>query len=201
MGFPGGSVLKNPPDTGDSGLIPGSGRFPGEGNGNPLQYSCLETPMDRGAWWATAQGVAKSQTPPSNKACTLTCSRQRKQPEPDKASWSGGPMETWRVASGQATEWQNPKDTAGDWVFSTAAGRGRGKCVSREHSLSCMSENQGQGPGYRKERVGSKRFRTSQLAEELFPTPHHPCCSQKLSLSLQWVSPPIFSWAPRLADP
>ena len=46
----------------DLGLNPGSGRFPGEGNGNPLQYSCLENPMDRGAWWATVHGVAKSQT-------------------------------------------------------------------------------------------------------------------------------------------
>ena len=46
----------------DPGLIPGSGRSPGEGNGNPLQYSCLENPMDRGAWWATVHGVAKSQT-------------------------------------------------------------------------------------------------------------------------------------------
>ena len=41
-------------------MIPGSGRFPGEGNGNPLQYYCLENPMDRGAWWATVHGVAKS---------------------------------------------------------------------------------------------------------------------------------------------
>ena len=41
-------------------LIPGLGRSPGEGNGNPLQYSCLENPMDRGAWWATVRGVAKS---------------------------------------------------------------------------------------------------------------------------------------------
>ena len=50
MGFPGGSVVKNPPvNAGDAGLIPGSGRSPGEGNGNPLQYSCLENPMDRGA--------------------------------------------------------------------------------------------------------------------------------------------------------
>ena len=47
---------------GDPGLIPGSGRSPGEGNGNPLQYYCLENPMDRGAWWATVHGVAKSQT-------------------------------------------------------------------------------------------------------------------------------------------
>ena len=44
------------------GLIPGSGRSPGEGHGNPFQYSCLENPMDRGAWWATVHGVAKSQT-------------------------------------------------------------------------------------------------------------------------------------------
>ena len=46
----------------DMGLIPGSGRSPGEGNGNPLQYSCLENPMDRGSWWATVHRVAKSQT-------------------------------------------------------------------------------------------------------------------------------------------
>ena len=45
----------------DLGLIPGSGRTPGEGNGNPLQYSCLENPMDKGAWWATLHRVAKSQ--------------------------------------------------------------------------------------------------------------------------------------------
>ena len=61
-GFPGRSVVKNPPaNTGNAGLIPGSGRFPGEGNGNPLQYYCLENPMDRGVWWAIAHGVAKSQ--------------------------------------------------------------------------------------------------------------------------------------------
>ena len=49
-------------NAGDLGSIPGLGRCPGEGNGNPLQYSCLENPMDRGAWWATVQGVAKSRT-------------------------------------------------------------------------------------------------------------------------------------------
>ena len=47
---------------GDPGSIPGSGRSYGEGNGNPLQYSCSENPMDAGAWWATVHGVAKSQT-------------------------------------------------------------------------------------------------------------------------------------------
>ena len=54
MGFPGGAVVKNPPasagDTRDVGCIPGSGRSPGEGTGNPLQDSCLENPMGRGAW-------------------------------------------------------------------------------------------------------------------------------------------------------
>ena len=59
--FPGGSEVKaSARNAGDLGLIPGSGRSPGEGNGNPLQYSCLENPMDGGAWWATVHRVAKS---------------------------------------------------------------------------------------------------------------------------------------------
>ena len=67
MGFSGGTVVKNPPDNAeDVGLIPGSGRAPGKGNGKPVQYSCLENPMDRGAWWATVHGVAESQTQLSN---------------------------------------------------------------------------------------------------------------------------------------
>ena len=49
-------------ETQEVGLIPGSGRSPGGGNGNPLQYSCLGNPMDREAWWATVHGVPKSQT-------------------------------------------------------------------------------------------------------------------------------------------
>ena len=61
--FPGDSDGKaSAYNAGDLGLIPGSGRSPGEGNGNPLQYSCLENPMDREAWEATVHGVAKSQT-------------------------------------------------------------------------------------------------------------------------------------------
>ena len=63
MGFPGGSVVGNPPAMqGEMGLIPVSGRSPGEGNGNPLQYSCLDNPMDRGNWQATIHGVTKCQT-------------------------------------------------------------------------------------------------------------------------------------------
>ena len=65
--FPGDSVVKNlPANAGDMGLIPGSGRFPGERNGYPLQYSCLENSMDKGAWQATVHGVTKSQTRLSN---------------------------------------------------------------------------------------------------------------------------------------
>ena len=71
MGFPGGTSGKQktnkqtnlPANEGDRrnvGSIPGSGRSPGGGNGNPLQYSCLENPMDRGAWWVTVHGAAKS---------------------------------------------------------------------------------------------------------------------------------------------
>ena len=58
--FPCGSVVKNlPANAGDMVLIPGPGRSLGEGNGNPLQYSCLENPMDRGTWWITVHGVHK----------------------------------------------------------------------------------------------------------------------------------------------
>ena len=63
MGFPWGSDSKESAcNAGDPGPIPGSGRAPGEGNGSPLQYSCLENPMDGGAWGATVHGVAQSQT-------------------------------------------------------------------------------------------------------------------------------------------
>ena len=62
-GFPGGSDSKaSACNAGDPGSIPGSGRSHEEGNGTPLQYSCLENPMDGGAWWATVHGVGKSQT-------------------------------------------------------------------------------------------------------------------------------------------
>ena len=66
MGFPGGAVVKNLPAnagaTGDAGSITGSGRSPGEGNVNPLQYSCLGNSMDREAWWAIVHGVTRSWT-------------------------------------------------------------------------------------------------------------------------------------------
>ena len=62
MGFPGGSDCEESAcNAGDLGSIPGSGRCPGEGDGYPLQYSCLENPVYRGIWWATVHGVKKSQ--------------------------------------------------------------------------------------------------------------------------------------------
>ena len=68
LGFPGGSEVKNPPiNSGDMRLIPGSGRSRGEGNGNPLQYSCLGNPMDRGAWKAAVHGVTQSRTTTATK--------------------------------------------------------------------------------------------------------------------------------------
>ena len=66
VGFPGGSVVKNLSasvgDIGDTGSVPSLGRSPGVGNGNPLQYSCLGNPMDKGTWQATVHRVAKSET-------------------------------------------------------------------------------------------------------------------------------------------
>ena len=73
LGFPGGSEVKASAwNAGNLGSIPGSGRSPGEGNGNPLQYSCLENPMEGGAWYATVHGVAKSQTQLSDFTLTST---------------------------------------------------------------------------------------------------------------------------------
>ena len=75
LGFSGGAVIKNSPadvgDTRDMCSVPGSGRAPGEGNDNPLQYSCLENSMDRGAWRATVHGFAKSQTRLSTYVCEI----------------------------------------------------------------------------------------------------------------------------------
>ena len=63
MGFPGDTVVKNPPtNAANAGSISGSGRSPGKGNGNLRQFSCLDNPIDRGPWWVTVHGVAKSQT-------------------------------------------------------------------------------------------------------------------------------------------
>ena len=79
MGFPVSShgKKKSVCNAGDVGSTPGSGRSPGEGNGNPLQYSCLENPMDRGAWRATVPGVTKSWTQLSDRAHTHTRNQEK----------------------------------------------------------------------------------------------------------------------------
>ena len=68
----------NPGDTADAGSIPGSGRSPGEGNGNSLRYSCLKNPMDREAWRATVRGVTKSRMQPSRPACKQGTERKKR---------------------------------------------------------------------------------------------------------------------------
>ena len=79
MSFPNGSVVKNLPamqerkkKKGDAGSISGWGRSPGGGNGNRLKYSCLENPMDRGAWWATVHRVTKHKTGLSSHTCNIS---------------------------------------------------------------------------------------------------------------------------------
>ena len=108
-GFPGGSVVKNAPinarDTGDVSSTPESGRSPGEGNGNPLQYSCLENPMDRGAWRAAVHGVEKSRTRLSMQAQLSTWYKQR-----IKSAWTLGlpflaPWE-WHVRKPELASWR-----------------------------------------------------------------------------------------------
>ena len=76
LGFPGSSVNKGSAySAGDLGSIPGSGRSPGGGNGNPLQYSCLENPLDRGAWQATVHGVAELDTTGATEHACTQCIR------------------------------------------------------------------------------------------------------------------------------
>ena len=135
--FPHGSVVKNLPanagDAGDVGLIPGSGRSPGGGNGNPLQYSCLENPMDRGAWWATAHGVTQSQ------ACLPTHAHE-KQASP---SHGKGPDRPSACVSGLLQR-QLQQEEAG--VLQTVSTR----CTARPHRSTCQGPVP---PGTRNKRV------------------------------------------------
>ena len=89
-GLPDGSVVKNLlASAGNAALISGLEKSPGEGNGNPLQYSCLGNPMDRGAWWAAAHGVSESD--PTEHTCTL-----EKMPSSGKTSWGLGQVSPQR---------------------------------------------------------------------------------------------------------
>ena len=91
-----GLAVKNPPaNLGETqGSTPGSGRSPGGGNGNPFQFSCLETPMDSGAWWATAHGSAKSRTWLSHKGGHMSSSFS--------TTWDGGKAKKFRATDSEA---------------------------------------------------------------------------------------------------
>ena len=108
LGFPRGSDVKEYVcNAGDLGSLPGSGRSPGEGNGNPLQYSCLENSMDRGAWRATVYGVSKSQDPKSTSLYIKYPVMNRSKPLPPREKKTGGGMcpesrETQGLAGGTA---------------------------------------------------------------------------------------------------
>ena len=114
--FPGGSDGKaSAYNAGDPGSVPELERSPGEGNGNPLWYSCLENPMDRGAWQATVHGVAKSQTQLSNFTLTIN-------------SWLNSSIQNWENWEVTVEIWaywnQSPADAKGEFymTFFTAWG-------------------------------------------------------------------------------
>ena len=96
-------MVKNLPasagDARDPGSIPGWGGSPGEGNSNPLQYSCLENPMDRGTWWATVHGVTKSQTRLGTHSFQLMVIISRREPlkTPSQGSLGLSPGHCWIV--------------------------------------------------------------------------------------------------------
>ena len=125
-GFPGGSDGKaSACNAGDPGSIPGLGRSPGEGNGNPLQYSCLENSMDWGAWWATVHRVAKSQTRLSDFTFIALSTSQVTQwqgirlPKQDMQVWFLGqedPLEKVMATHSSILAWEIPwPEDPGGW--------------------------------------------------------------------------------------
>ena len=163
VGFPGGSEVKaSACNAGDLGSIPGSRRSPGEGNGNPLQYSCLENPVDGGAWWATVHGVTESRTWLSDFTCTLwgwsgaIAASQHKVAEHPWVPWSPGPQESlspessgaswsalgesWRWSGQKSWHWTTESavtdgaESEGEWI--TAFQR-----ATRTHSFHPSSES------------------------------------------------------------
>ena len=111
MGFPGGSGLKNLPADEDVALIPSPGRSPREGNGNPFQHSCLENPIDGGAWRATVHGVARSQTLLNGQITTIILSNYNmwlwKLTNPE--IFSGAARELMVVCQSESWQAQDPR--------------------------------------------------------------------------------------------
>ena len=107
--FPGGSDGKvSACNAGDSGSIPGLGRSPGEGNGNPLQYSCLENSMDGGAWWAIVHGVTKSRTQLSNFTETSHCSNSPCVPRTSMVTQMVKCLPAMQETQVQSLGWEDP---------------------------------------------------------------------------------------------
>ena len=161
---PGGSEVKaSACNAGDLGWIPKSGRSPGEGNGNPLQYSCLENPMDGGAWWATVHRVAKSWTRLSNFTHSLTHSNQgyiiQLLCERELLRDASKPVEVEPVSGDLRSPWEGAlpypasisvlcikdsckKDRAGRWLLASYAGgsltSGRIEACRQLHAHSAL---------------------------------------------------------------
>ena len=129
MGFPGGSVGKNPPaNAGDSGSTPGLGGAPGEGNGNPLQCSWLEDPMDRGARQAIVRGVTKSCVWPEQIwSCLFSDPSQQK--HRNKASF--------RIANASQSQLHTPEQGTN---FSSCSSLSPSKTLPHRHVLECTNE-------------------------------------------------------------
>ena len=107
--FPCGT--ENACSAGEVSSIPGSGRSPEGGHGNPLQYSCLENPVDRGAWWATVQGAAKSRTRLSTRSSSsLSQSPHGRKSGLQQVHWPGT-QKSWSGVSDLACLWQSPHPT------------------------------------------------------------------------------------------
>ena len=91
LSFPGGSVVKNlPGNAGDMGSIPALGRSPGGGNGNPLQYSCPENPMDRGAWQVACSSWGRKESDRLRRACGISYLSLKREASPNRMNYSVG---------------------------------------------------------------------------------------------------------------
>ena len=144
MGFPGGSDGKESAcNAGDLGSIPGSGRSPGEGNGNPLQCSCLENSRDEGAWWAAVYGIAQSLTrlkrlSSSSSRASLVARMVKNLPAVQKTQVRSlgqeDPLEKEMATHSSVLAWENPMDRGA--LQATVHGIAKSRTQLKRHSSS-----------------------------------------------------------------